>query len=148
MADTYAMSGNTPNYSGMLFNKGNTKTPFSTMIGARRKSTNHTEFVTGQEFETAQGSQPDISESKSLTAPDSSIVTREQKTNVTQIFQESVGISYGKMSNMGTLGGINVAGQQPNPPTEEDFQIAAKMAKIAQDIPSSMVYTRNLQVTA
>lgn len=134
MADTYAMSGNTPNYSGMLFNKGNTKTPFSTMIGARRKSTNHTEFVTGQEFETAQGSQPDISESKSLTAPDSSIVTREQKTNVTQIFQESVGISYGKMSNMGTLGGINVAGQQPNPPTEEDFQIAAKMAKIAQDI--------------
>lgn len=134
MADIYAMSGNTPNYSGMLFNKGNTKTPFSTLIGARRKSTNHTEFVTGQEFETAQGSQPDISESKSLTAPDSSIVTREQKTNVTQIFQEAVGISYGKMSNMGTLAGINVAGQQPNPPTEEDFQIAAKMAKIAQDI--------------
>lgn len=134
MSDIYAMSGNTPNYSGMLFNKGNTKTPFSTMIGARRKSTNHTEFVTGQEFETAQGSQPNISESQSLTAPDSSIVTREQKTNVTQIFQESVGISYGKMSNMGTMAGINVAGQQPNPPTEEDFQIAAKMAKIAQDI--------------
>ena len=35
---------------------------------------------------------------------------------------------------MGTMAGINVAGQQPNPPTEEDFQIAAKMAKIAQDI--------------
>ena len=28
MADVFAMSGNTPNYSGMLFNKGNTKTPF------------------------------------------------------------------------------------------------------------------------
>lgn len=134
MADTFAMSGNTPNFSGMLFNKGNTKTPFSTMIGAHRKSTNHTEFVTGQEYETAEGSQPEISEAESLTAPDASVVKREQKTNVTQIFQESVGISYGKMSNMGTLSGINVAGQQANPISEEDFQIAAKMAKIGQDI--------------
>lgn len=134
MADTFAMSGNTPNYSGMLFNKGNTKTPFSTMIGAHRKTTNHTEFVTGQEYETAEGSQPEISEAESLTAPDASVVKREQKTNVTQIFQESVGISYGKMSNMGTLSGINVAGQQANPISEEDFQVAAKMAKIGQDI--------------
>lgn len=134
MADVFAMSGNTPNYSGMLFNKGNTKTPFSTMIGGKRKYTNHTEFVTGQEFETAQGSQPKISESQSLTAPDASVVTREQKTNVTQIFQESVGISYAKESNMGTLSGLNVAGQQANPINEEDFQVAAKMAKIGQDI--------------
>nr|DAL27245.1 MAG TPA_asm: Major capsid protein [Caudoviricetes sp.] len=134
MADVLAMSGNTPNYSGMLFNKGNTKTPFSTMIGAHRKTTNHTEFVTGQEYETAEGSQPEISEAESLTAPDASVVKREQKTNVTQIFQESVGISYGKMSNMGTLSGINVAGQQANPISEEDFQVAAKMAKIGQDI--------------
>ena len=134
MADTFAMSGNTPNFSGMLFNKGNAKTPFSTMIGAHRKFTNHTEFVTGQEYETAEGSQPNISEAESLTAPDASVLKREQKTNVTQIFQESVGISYGKMSNMGTLSGINVAGQQANPVSEEDFQIAAKMAKIGQDI--------------
>lgn len=134
MADTFAMSGNTPNFSGMLFNKGNTKTPFSTMIGAHRKFTNYTEFVTGQEYETAEGSQPNISEAESLTAPDASVLKREQKTNVTQIFQESVGISYGKMSNMGTLSGINVAGQQANPVSEEDFQIAAKMAKIGQDI--------------
>lgn len=134
MADVYAMSGNTPNFSGVLFNKGNTRTPFSTMIGARRKYTNSTEFVTGQEFETASGSQPEISEAASLTAPDASIVTRTQKTNVTQIFQETVGISYGKMSNMGTLSGVNIAEQQPNPVSEEDFQIAAKMAKIAQDI--------------
>ncbi len=134
MADVFAMSGNTPNYSGMLFNKGNTKTPFSTMIGGKRKYTNHTEFVTGQEFETAQGSQPQISEAQSLTAPDASVITREQKTIVTQIFQESIGVSYAKESNMGTLSGLNVAGQQANPISEEDFQVAAKMAKIGQDI--------------
>lgn len=134
MADVYAMSGNTPNFSGMLFNKGNTKTPFSTMIGAKRKYSGSTEFVTGQEYETATGSQPKISEADSLTAPNASVITRAQKTNVTQIFQESVGTSYGKMSNMGTLSGINIAGQQANPISEEDFQIAAKMAKIGQDI--------------
>lgn len=134
MADVFAMSGNTPNFSGMLFNKGNTKTPFSTMIGAKRKYSRSTKFVTGQEYETATGSQPKISEAQSLTAPDASIVTRDQKSNVTQIFQESVGTSYGKMSNMGMLSGLNIAGQQANPISEEDFQIAAKMAKIGQDI--------------
>lgn len=134
MSDIFAMSGNTPNYSGMLFNRGNTKTPFSSMIGMRRRYTDHVEFVTGQEFETAIGSQPEISEAASLTAPAADVIQREQKTNVTQIFQESVGISYGKMSNMGTLSGINIASQQANPISELDFQIAAKMAKIGQDI--------------
>ena len=118
MADQFAMSFGVLNYSGMLFNKGNTRTPLSSIIGGRAKTTNHVEFVTGQEFTSGGGTQPAISESASLTAPDATVVTRAQKTNVTQIFQESVGISYGKMSNMGTLSGINVAGQQANPMNE------------------------------
>lgn len=93
------------------------------------------EFVTGQEYTGGgTGSQPNISENASLTAPAKSVVTRTQKTNVTQIFHEAVGISYGKMSNMGTLSGLNVANQQANPMNELDFQVAAKMQKIARDI--------------
>ena len=134
MADTLATSFGVLNYSGMLFNKGNTRTPLSSIIGGRAKITNHVEFVTGQEYTTGGGSQPAISETASLTAPDASVVTREQKTNVTQIFQESVGISYAKQSNMGTLSGVNIAGQQANPMNELDFQVAAKMAKINADI--------------
>ena len=134
MPDVYAMSFNVPNYSGMLFNKGNTRTPFSTMIGARRLYTNHVEFACGQSYTTATGSQPAISEDASLTAPAATVITRTPMTNVTQIYQETVGVSYGKMSNMGTLSGLNVAGQQANPVNELDFQIAAKMAKIGQDI--------------
>ena len=134
MADTLATSFGVLNYSGMLFNKGNTRTPLSSIIGGRAKTTNHVEFVTGQEYTTGGGSQPSISETASLTAPEASVVTREQKTNVTQIFQESVGISYAKQSNMGTLSGLNVAGQQANPMNELDFQVAAKMAKINADI--------------
>ena len=127
------------NYSGMLFNKGNTKTPFSTLIGSRMRNTNHVEFTTGLEYQTAGGTQPAISETDSLTAPDSDYITRAQKTNVTQIFQESVYISYAKQSNMGTLSGVNIGGQLANPADELDFQIAAKMAKIARDIEATLI---------
>lgn len=135
MADTLATSFGVLNYSGMLFNKGNTRTPLSAIIGGRAKTTNHVEFVTGQEYTAGgDGSQPEISENASLTAPDASVVTREQKTNVTQIFQESVGISYAKQSNMGTLAGVNIANQQANPVNELDFQVAANIQKINRDI--------------
>lgn len=134
MADVIATSFGVLNYSGMLFNKGNTRTPLSSIIGSRAKVTNHVEFVTGQEFATEGGTQPEISETASLTAPDASVVTREQKTNVTQIFHESVGISYAKESNMGTLSGINIANQQANPINELDFQVAAKIQKVNSDI--------------
>ena len=134
MADTLALSFGTPNFSGALFNKGNTRTPFSAMIGANRLQTNHVEFATGVEFETAVGKQPSISEETSLIAPDSSVITRDQKTNVTQIFQYTTGISDAKRSNMGTLSGINVAGQQANPAEELQFQLSAKFAEMAQDV--------------
>lgn len=135
MADAIATSFGVLNYSGMLFNKGNVRTPLSSIIGSRAKTTNHVEFVTGQEYSSGgDGSQPEISETASLTAPNASVVTREQKTNVTQIFMESVGISYAKQSNMGTLSGINIENQQANPVNELDFQVAAKIQKVNRDI--------------
>ena len=90
MADVFATSFGVLNYSGMLFNKGNVKTPLSSIIGSKAKTTNHVEFVTGQEYSSGgNGSQPKITENQSLTAPDASVTTRNQKTNVTQIFQEA-----------------------------------------------------------
>ena len=134
MADQISTSFETPNYSGLLFNKGNTSTPFSSMIGGKTKYTDHVEFAVGQEYTTDGGTQPAISEAASLTAPEASVKKRKQTTNVTQIFQESVGISYAKMSNMGTLSGLNVTGQKANPADELAFQVDAKMKKIARDI--------------
>lgn len=81
MADVFATSFGVLNYSGMLFNKGNVKTPLSSIIGSKAKTTNHVEFVTGQEYSSGgNGSQPKITENQSLTAPDASVTTREQKT--------------------------------------------------------------------
>ena len=135
MADTLATSFGVLNYSGLLFNKGNTRTPFSTMIGGKAKVSNSVEFVVGQGYNGGStGAQPEISENASLTAPDATVTTREQITNVTQIFQEAFGVSYGKMSNMGTLSGANIANQVANPVSEFDFQAAAKMEKVRGDM--------------
>ena len=139
MADTFATSFAVLNYSGMLFNKGNTRTPLSAIIGSRAKTTNSVEFVTGQSYTSGGGTQPAISETASLTAPDATVVTRTQQTNVTQIFQETIGISYAKQSNMGTLSGVNIQNQTANPLNELDFQVAARMQKIAADIEATFV---------
>ena len=147
MAQGTATSFAVPNFSGMLFAKGQTATPFSTMIGAIPLVTNHVEFTCGQEYNTETGEQPEISETASLTAPQPEMVTRSQLTNVTQIFQKSVAISYGKQSNMGTLQGINVAGQQANPMDELAFQVSRRMAKIAQDIEYTFINGKYAKAT-
>lgn len=128
-----------PNYSGLLYNKANTKTPFLNMISGKVKYTNSVEFVTGQYYTSEEGEIPAISETASLTAPDASFVTRNQLTNVTQIFMESVAISYAKQSNMATLSGINVAGQVANPQDELSFQVARKMEKVKRSIEKTFI---------
>lgn len=128
-------SHNLLNYSGMLFNKGNTRTPFSTIIGGKSRTTKAWTFPTSVSYTTGGGTaQPAITESGSLTAPDATFATRSQETNVCQIFQKALSISYGKQSSMGQLSGLNIAGQTANPATELDFQIANVMAEIANDV--------------
>ncbi len=123
----------------MLYNTANTRTPLLNAIGGRTRYTNSVKFVLGQTYASAEGDIPDISESGSLTAPNPSYITRKQAYNVTQIFQDTVGISYAKMSNMGTLGGVNVAGQEANPQNELDFQVASKMDKLARSIEKTFI---------
>jgi hypothetical protein len=139
MADQFATSFATLNYSGALFNKGNTRTPFLSMIAGKNAITNSVEFVIGQDYTTEEGDIPNISESGSLTAPDATRVGRSQNTNVTQIFHESIGISYAKQSNMGTLSGANIAGQTANPMNELDFQTSAKLKKIQRSLEKTCI---------
>lgn len=137
-----------PNYSGLLYNKANTKTPFLNMISGNLKYTNSVEFVTGQYFTSEEGAIPNISETGSLTAPTATFVTRNQLSNVTQIFMEAVAISYAKQSNMATLSGVNLAGQVANPQNELDFQITRKMEKIKRSIEKTFIQGTYNKATA
>lgn len=127
---------NLPNYAGELFTASPTETPFLSMIGGLTggKQTDNFEFPTYSDYELPQPKQPAITETASLTAPTPTAIVRDQATNVTQIFHESVSISYVKMSNSGRLEGLNTAGQQNNVPNEKDFQIANRLTVIARDV--------------
>ncbi|MBB6632769.1 SU10 major capsid protein [Cohnella thailandensis] len=128
---------NLPNYSGELFTADAENTPFLQMIGGLTGGglqTQNFEFATSSLYEYPEATQPAISESASVTAPTAINYVRDQSKNVTQIFQESVSLTYAKQSNGGRLSGINTAGAQNNAPSEKDFQIARQLGKIGRDV--------------
>lgn len=139
MPDVIATSFATPNYSGLLFAKGRVETPFSTMIGAGRRYVDHTEFSIGVEYNVGEGEIPNFSEKDTLKFPDAKTATRGQKTNVTQIFMDSFAVGDVKRSNMGTMSGINVAGQQANPMSEVDFQAGICMQRVAKSVEKTFI---------
>lgn len=127
---------NLPNFAGDLFTASPTQTPFLSMIGGLSggMKTENDEFETGVLYEFPDAAQPAISEQASQTAPEATAIAREQKTNVTQIFHETISLTYAKMANRGKLSGLNTAGVQANPTSELDWQIAQRLKKIARDV--------------
>lgn len=127
---------NLPNYAGELFTASPTKTPLLSMIGGLTggMKTENDEFATGVLYEFPEATQPAISETASETAPAATAIAREQKTNVTQIFHETISITYAKQANRGKLSGLNTAGQSANPANELDWQVARRLEKIARDV--------------
>ena len=146
-----AMTDTVINYSGLLHTKTNDSTRLLNAIYARGrtqgegivstgvKKVNSIEFALSSDYSIPGGTQPAISENASLTAPTETNITRDQKKNCVQIFQEAVGVSYLKQSAVGTLGGINIANQQSNVLDEVDFQVAGVMEKIKKDLDYTLI---------
>lgn len=132
---------NLPNYAGELFTADTTNTPILSAIGGMTGGlqTENFEFATDSQYSFPAAKQPEISETASLTAPVAQEIARTQNTNVTQIFHETLSISYAKMSNAGRMSGLNTAGQKNNAPSEKDFQIARTLEKIARDIEYTII---------
>lgn len=134
---------NTPNYSGVLYTATPAETPLLNLIGgvggARARKTTSSEFATGVLYDLDEGKQPDISEDASLTAPTPTTVIRTQETNVTQIHQKTISVSYAKLANAGLMSGINVAGQTNNVNNEVDWQVAKALEQIAKNIEYSFI---------
>lgn len=132
---------NLPNYAGELFTADPTQTPLLSMIGGLTggKQTDNFEFPTAVLFDYPEATQPEISESASATAPTASVIARSQETNVVQIHQEVIDLTYAKLSNGGRMSGLNTAGQNPNPSDEKAWQIQQKLIKIARDVEHSFI---------
>ncbi|WFA10338.1 DUF5309 family protein [Tissierella sp. Yu-01] len=131
-----------PNYAGELFTADEKNTPILSVIGGLTGGvqTENFEFPTDSQYSLPAPQQPGITEKASLKAPSATNIARSQNTNVTQIFQEKVSISYVKESNRGRMSGLNTAGQKNNvQTTEKDFQIARVLEKIARDIEYTII---------
>ena len=146
-----AMTDTVINYSGLLHTKTNNSTRLLNAVYARGrtqgegiigtgvKRVNSIEFALSSDYSIPAGTQPAISENASLTAPAETVITRDQKKNCIQIFHKSVGVSYLKQSAYGTLGGINIAGQQSNVQNEVDFQVAGVMEAIKKELDYTLI---------
>lgn len=133
-------SWNLPNYAGELFTADSSQTPLLSMIGGLTggRQTTSSEFPTAVLFDYPEAAQPEISESESVTAPASSLIVREQETNVVQIHQEVINLTYMKMSNSGNMSGLNSTAAN-SVDDEKAFQINHKLVKIARDVEHSFL---------
>ena len=132
---------NLPNYVGELFLVGGNQTPFLTMIGGL---SNGGRAVAGWEYPVSveealnTAAQPDITETASLTAPTPTTYVPTQMTNVCQIFQRQVSVSYARMSDNATLSGLSLLGINPiTAPVEH--QKMRNLEQIAVDVEYTML---------
>jgi hypothetical protein len=134
---------NCPNYTGELFLIGANQTPFLNMIGGlqgeRIRVVKDFQFPLAQPWALEDASQPAITETASLTAPNPWTYVRGQDVNTCQIFQRTVSVSYAKSSVTGqitadpTTGLVDGSNDQPVM-SELDFQISAHMRQIAVNV--------------
>lgn len=134
-------SWNLPNYAGELFTADAAQTPLLSMTGGLTggRQTDNFEFPTAVLYDYPAAEQPDISEDDSSVAPSAVQAGREQESNVVQIHQEVIDLSYVALSNLGRMSGLNSAGQYPAYGDEKLFQIQHKLIKIARDVEHSFL---------
>jgi hypothetical protein len=154
IGDSWALK----NYVGELYTASPVETPLLTMIGGLSggQMTKNSEFPISQEFALETAAQPAITETASLTAPNPVTFTRTPYTNTTQIFHESVALSYVKMANSDRLTAVenSTSGygyynpNDVNPiQSELDFQIATQLKQIATNVEVTLINGTYVQAT-
>src|SRR5574337_355367 len=122
---------NLPNYHGQLFGLTPADTPFLSAIGGLTGGgqTDASEFE-WQSYDLRDPSQRTRTEG--ATAPTAEERVRANVTNVCQIHQEKVSVSYTKQAAVGQYSGANIAGD-PNPVQNElDWQTEQAIKQIGR----------------
>lgn len=134
-----ATSYDLPQYIGELFQKQERPNAFLRLIGGLTgaiRTVQSTEFPMGVDYSLPAASQPDITEAQ---APTASQIGTNQASNVVQIFQEAVDISYSRMGASATIDGVALIPGAPAGgaglvrPGSLEWQIEKKVEKVARD---------------
>lgn len=129
---------NLPNYHGELVSLTPADTPFLSAIGSLNGGGGQT---TAAEFEWQGYDLRDPSQSTALegaTAPTAVGRVRQNFSNVCQIHQAKVSVSYTKQASTGQFAGANIAGDNPVQ-NELDWQVAAELTQQARDVNWSFI---------
>lgn len=125
-------SYNLPNYTGILYQLTPADTPFFSAIGGLTGGgqTTDTEFE-WEAFDLRSAAQPAVLEGQD--APTEQERVRAQIKNVTQIYQETVGVSYTKQAAVGRKSGL--ANMAANPVLDElDWQTEQMLKQMVRDL--------------
>src|SRR5947207_1188274 len=128
---------NLPNFTGILYQLTPADTPFFSAIGGLTGGgqTTDTEFE-WEAFDLRTAAQPAVLEGQD--APTDQNRVRAQVKNVTQIFQETVGVSYTKQAAVGRKAGL--ANEATNPVRSEmDWQTEQMLKQMVRDLNYSMI---------
>lgn len=130
---------NLPNYHGELFVVTPTETPFLSAIGglAGAVPTRSKTF----EWQTADRRTTSANNSvvEGADAPTGSVQSRANVTNVVEIHQSAISVSYTKQAAVSEYAGANI-GPDDNPVTDElTYQINAELESMAVDIEKSFL---------
>ncbi len=134
MGTTY----NLPNFVGELFETTPSDTPFLSAIGGLTggKSTNATEFQ-WQTYDLRDAAQNTKLEGDAAPAAESRV--RTNASNILQIHQEAIDVSYTKQAAIGNLSGLNL-GSGTNPVQDElSWQTNVMLKQVAQDVEYSFI---------
>ena len=134
---------NLPNYAGELFTADEENTPILSALGGLTDGGMQTfnfEFPVTVEYDLPSPEQPEISEDDTHEAPDPTHIEREQKKNVTQIFHQSVDLTYEKLSNYNRLQGINTADATNSVDDELAWQIDQNLQIIARNVEYTVLH--------
>lgn len=129
---------NLPNYVGRLFSVAPSETPFLSAIGGLTGgvSTGSIEFE--WQTEDLESTAANNSRTEGADAPAASGVSRSNVSNVVEIHQETVEVSYTKMATPAQHSGVN--DEETNPVRDElSHQIDLKLRKIAVDVEKSFL---------
>lgn len=135
MSDSNLTSFDLPNYLGELFRKGQRPNTTLQLIGGVGGATGYSswEFPVGQEYE-VPAHNSSAARVEGADAPAHAGVTRSAITNVTQIWQEKVKVTYTAEAVGQQLTGLAIGGEQDPVTSELDFQTGVKLEYIARNL--------------
>lgn len=129
---------NLPNYTGELFNIAPSETPFLSAIGGLNGGVGAAATEFEWQTEGLESTSVNNSKVEGAAAPTASGVDRQNVTNVVEIHQEAIEVSYTKQAAYAQHAGANI--EEMNPVRDElTRQVDLKLRKIGVDVEKSFL---------